>query len=77
MNDPEGLAPIRAAGRKAAIKTLSVLRNPHPVGTDKYRQWRQGVADIMRSAVASWEREHDRTLERELESSCAEAGATG
>ena len=59
--------------KKAAIKALSALRNPHAVGTDKHRLWRQGVADIMRSAVASWGREQDRTTEKELERSGAEA----
>jgi hypothetical protein len=77
MNGPEAFDPCRAAGRKAAIRALASLRNPHPVGTDRYRQWRRGVADIMRSAVAaSLASERDQTPERALERLRAEADTT-
>jgi hypothetical protein len=65
MSDPERDVPARVAGRKAAIKALAALRNPHPVGTDKYHLWRQGIVDVMHSLVASWELQQARLPRRE------------
>ncbi len=75
MNECEESA-LRAAGRKAAIKALFGLRNPHPVGTDKHRLWHQGAINVMQAAVASWEREQGRAPEKDLERPRVEADAT-